>query len=203
MNTPTTLPNTRTEQHLRAMALRAQLLALDAQAEALRSMDREHSLGVESSFSIECVRTDVHDFMNDVFNVVRKSSEVAIDQLRGSIGVLAERAKQLKQEGDKLKDRGLNAAKFRYATSCPDACGTVVAAPGASPVDGAAGPVPQAGVTVPASTEKLQAKADFACLRAEVDEYAAYAMQVHALCNLALEYCFTAAADAARCQSNV
>lgn len=191
------------QQQLRTMALRAQLLALDAQAEALRCMDREHSLGVESSTQVNFVRTDVHDFMDDVFALVKKSADVPSDETRGGIAVMVDRAKNLKAEADKLRDCGKRGAQFRYSTTSPEAASTPVAAPGCSPAEASVGAVPPTPSPVPVTTEKLQAKADFACLRAEVDEYAAFAMQVHALCNLALEYCYTAGADSSRSEGNI
>lgn len=195
--------HTTSQQQLRTMALRAQLLAVDAQAEALRCMDREHTLGVESSLQVNFVRTDVHDFMNDVFALVKKSAEVPLEETRGGIAVMLERAKNLKAEADKLRDCGKRGAQFRYSTHAPDAAFAPVADPGCSPPDAGVGAVPPTPQPVPVTTEKLQAKADFACLRAEVDEYAAFAMQVHALCNLALEYCYTAGADSSRSEGNI
>lgn len=172
-------------QNLRAIALRAQLLALDAQAEALRAMDREHSLGVESSFYINSICQKIHDFMNDVFAQVRKSDETDILAFRASLTVLLERSKSLKAESDDLKVRGGNAAQFRFALT-----GGAATSPAATE--------PQQAGAVPVDPEKLQNRADFACLRAEVDEFAAFALQIHALANLAMEYCFTAAV---RCRS--
>lgn len=189
--------HTMSQQQLRAMALRAQLLAVDAQAEALRCMDREHTLGVEFSLAINSVRTDIHDFMTDVFAMVKKSADVSCDEVRANVAVIAGRAKQLKLEADNLRDCGKRGAQFRFSTVSPDAASTPVAAPGCT-AENPATPEP-----VPATEDKLQAKADFACLRAEIDEYAAFAMQVHALVNLASEYCYSAAAEASHCKSNI
>lgn len=188
------------QQQLRAMALKAQLLAVDAQAAALRSMDREHTFGIESTYTVDRIHATMHDFMSDIFTLVGKADKVEIAETRSAISVMVARAKELKREADELKERGARNAQFRYNLT-HGAAETLKVSAETPKTDNstAVEPLPAA----PVEPLKLQDKADFACLRAEVDEYMAFAMQVHALCNLALEYSFSAAVTCSRCQSNI
>lgn len=187
-----------TEQQLRAMALRAQLLAVDAQASALSTMDREHTLGIEAGERLNGTRRSIHDFVDDVFKFVEGTHPPEV--LRGTLTALGLRAKDLKAECDKLKETGKQLAQLRFSrtsasTTVPYEVATAAPAEAEKVArDQGAGQNVTEPV-VPADPGKLQVKADYACLRAEIDEYAAFGLQVHALCNLAMEFCYNTAID--------
>ncbi len=194
------------QQQLRAMALRAQLLAIDAQVSALTSMDREHSLGIEAGNQLDRTRKSVHDFLRDVLSFAEGCDDISLEQTRSTISVLAMRSGDLKKESENLKETGVQLARFRFnltnaAASVPTEIATAAPAD-AEKIASTAGTPAAAEVlntAVPAEVTRLQIKADYACLRAEVDEYAALALQIHALCNLSLEFCFNAAVKCTKC----
>lgn len=193
-----------TQQQLRAMALRAQLLAIDAQASALTTMDREHSFGVEASYQLERNRRDVHDFVRDVLAFAEHSQDKELPEANSCLCVLVRRASDLKTEFKALQKSGTQHAqwRFRFTAAASQVPSEVVeAAPTTTEtvVNQAPEAKPITDQSVPVDVSRLQMKADFACLRAEVDEFAALELQVHALCNLALEYCFTEAVKCTRC----
>jgi len=195
------------DQQLREMALNAMLLAVDAQAAALKSMDREHSLGVENSFSIERLRNQTKDLVQSAQTVVKSAESSCIHELREKVKALATSVRNLKDNADRFREAAQPRAKFRYdhllmqmgmeepklAKDGDEAKQQSSAEAGAAPTN----------TDVAVDSRKLQAQAGFACLRAEVDEYYAYAMQVHATGNLALEYALNAVVKCSRCHSNI
>lgn len=178
------------EQQLRDMALNAMLLALDAQSAALHSMDREHSLGVENGYSIDHLRQKSKDLIQSAQVIVKNADTMQLDELREKIVALSMGSVRLKHEADQFKASCQGRAKNRYEHlelvlgDNPNKDTAVGSAPGRDP-------------------RQLTVEAGRACLRAEVDEYDAFALQIHAMCNLALEYALNAAAKAARSFSNI
>jgi len=178
------------EQQLRDTALNAMLLALDAQSAALHSMDREHSLGVENGYSIDNLRQRSKDLIQAAQTIVKTSDSMTLDELREKIMSLAVASTRLKTSADAFKVSCQGRAKNRYEHlelllgDNKNKDGVVGSAPARDP-------------------RQLTVEAGRACLRAEVDEYDAFALQIHAVCNLALEYALNAAAKAARSFSNI
>lgn len=185
------------DQQLRAMALNAMLLAADAQAAALQTMDREHTLGVENSYSVKYLIGLAKDFVDSTNEIVKLAESKEFVETRDKIRALATGASKIKDEVDKFRQATEPKAKNRYEqllmqlghqANCDANCDAGTAS---TPVD------------VGHDCKKLTAQAGFACLRAEVDEYAAFAMQLHALCNLGLEYALNAASKQAKAHSNI
>lgn len=193
------------EQQLREMALNAMLLAVDAQAAALKSMDREHSFGVENSFSVERLRDQLKDLVQSTHTIVRGADSSCINETREKIKSLASAVTKLKGDADRFKEAAQPRARARYAQLLMQ---MGVEGPKAThpdktdPADAEAGKALTPG-EVATDTRGLSSQAGFACLRAEVDEFLAFVLQIHASCNLALEYALNAAAKCARCNSNI
>ena len=184
------------EQQLRQKALNAMLLALEAQAAALHSMDSEHSLGVENAYSIDRLRSQAADLIQSTNAIVQESQTAGILELRDRIRSLATVARRLKAESDAFKSAGQSRAKSRYEHLLmmlgeEGSCSEEEAAAGQCPTS----------TDVPCNGQKLSVQAGKACLRAEIDEFEAYSLQVHAICNLALEYALNAALKANRSSS--
>ncbi|MBX9685050.1 MAG: hypothetical protein K2X27_00035, partial [Candidatus Obscuribacterales bacterium] len=178
-------------QQLREMALNAMLLAVDAQSAALKSMDREHSLGLENSYSVDRVREKCRDLVQSAQIIVKGGESLCLNETRDKLRSMSTVVGKIKEEVDRFKEQAQPKARARYA-HLETMLGVVVEpkpesadAPKAS--DASAGQAPTTS-DVAAEPKKLTAQAGYACLRAEVDEFEAFAMQVHAICNLTLEY---------------
>lgn len=181
-----------TQQQLRSMALNAMLLALDAQAAALQSMDREHSLGIESSYSVKSLLGKTKDFVQSAAELVKLSDKVTFIETRQKVRSLAAGARRIKEDADEFTASTNPKAATRYEQLLMEL------GEGKSPdADAAAGDA-ETPNEVAAQGRKITAQAGFACLRAEIDEYAAFSLQIHATCNLALEYALNAAAKSAQ-----
>jgi hypothetical protein len=189
------------------MALNAMLLAVDAQSAALKSMDREHSMGIENSFSIDRLRGQVKDFVQSAHIIVAETEKLSLEQTREKIAALAIVARRLKADADRFRDASQPKAKHRYdhllmQTGLSGFSGSTEQKPETVPADAPAGQAPT-DTSVSHEPQKLTVQAGFACLRAEVDIYEAFTMQLHAVCNLALEYVLNAAAASARQNANI
>lgn len=180
------------QQQLRSIALNAMVLALDAQAAALQSMDREHSLGIESSYSVKNLLGRTKDFVQSALELVKLSESVGFIETRQKIRSLAVGAGRLKEEADKFFSNTEPKASMRYEQLLMELGENKL--PESSLPAGEA-PTPQ---DVATNGRRITAQAGFACLRAEIDEFAAFTLQIHATCNLALEYALNAAAKSAQ-----
>lgn len=186
------------EQQLRNMALNAMLLAIDAQSAALHSMDREHSLGVENGFSIDRLRSQAKDLLQSTQTIVQTSQSLSLADLRDKIAALASASRRLKGEADRFKDSSQSRARARYEhllmmLGDDQDTSTEQLPAGKAPTD----------TKVGWDTDQLSAQAGKACLRAEIDEFEAFSLQIHAICNLALEYALNEAVKSARSNSNI
>ena len=189
------------DQQLRSIALNAMILAAESQAAALHSMDREHSLGVENSYSIKRLLGRTKDFVQSTQEIVKLSeSNCSFTETRDKIRSLAAGARTLKDEADKFKSASEPKAKARYETLLMQLgqLGEQTKSQLETPAGKAATPT-----DVAIDSPKITVQAGFACMRAEIDEFAAFSMQIHAVCNLALEYALNAAAKSARSHSNI
>lgn len=177
----------KSQQQLRSMALHAQLLAVDAQAAALRDMDHEHTFGMESTFDIDRLRERVHTFVKHISSFVADCEELSKEDARARLAALADKAAVIKSDADQVNKNGALHAKFRYSPTAKAAVSPeAFAEPGKSTGDD------NKSTSIPTEVNQLQARADFACVRAELDEYFAFTLQVHALCNMALEFGYCA-----------
>lgn len=195
------------QQQLRDMALNAMLLAVDAQSAALKSMDREHSMGIENSFSIDRLRGQVKDLVQSTHLIVNESEKLSQEETRDRIKSLANVARKLKSEADRFREASQPKARHRYdhllmQTGLEGFSGAGEVGQGKCPAEAPAGQAPT-DTQVSHEPKKLTVQAGFACLRAEIDIYEAFAMQLHAICNLALEYALNAAASIAKQNANI
>lgn len=186
------------EQQLRDKALNAMLLALEAQSEALRSMDCEHSFGVENSFTINRLCSISKDFLQSTRAIVHASESDSLLEIRAGVRSLAAAAGRLKQEADTFRSSGQAHAKQRYehllmllGDQAADTFDYAPATESPTPTD------------VGANPNVLSSQAGRACLRAEIDVFAAFSLQIHAICNLALEYALNAAVKNSHSKSNI
>ncbi len=199
------------QQQLRDMALNAMLLAVDAQAAALKSMDREHTFGLENSFTVDRLRDHIKDLVQSAHVIVKAGKACSLTETREKIQSLAAAARRMKDDADHFRATSAPLAKTRYDNMllqmgldepklAQDATETAASEVKAS--DLPAGEAPTS-TEVGHEPRALTAQAGFACLRAEIDEYSAFAMQIHAVCNLALEYALNAAAESSRSNTNI
>lgn len=175
----------RSQQQMRHLALTSQLIAIDAQATVLKTMDTEHSFGLESTFEVEVLIAAVHDFALSAEHLVLKAKSACIEEIRHSLQAVCNLSADLKTKADSLSKRGQMRAKYRLQNTVLEPNSQAENSEGTS------------------DPGKLLAAAQHSCLQAELNQFATFSLQIHAICDLALEYCFNAASACARCNRNI
>ncbi|MBI5175954.1 MAG: hypothetical protein SFV17_11715 [Candidatus Obscuribacter sp.] len=171
-------------QQIRKSVLRSQMLALESQAQAIYYLGTEHRAGIDLGRNPE-IYLIVQD-VKDIADTARKTTEDAksltpeevLSRLQGlqslahSVVARAEEAyRHIQVDSDARLEENLaeNLDKGENPTEMPE---------------------------VPADTRHLKARAGMACHSAEIDQHLTFKLQVRAICDLALELSFTAAAEA-------
>jgi len=201
------------QQQLRHAALDAMLLAVESQTAAVKSMDSEHSLGIENTFAAEHLRLKVRELVQAAESIVKDTRTDSFNDTRERIQTLATTAHRLKDEADHFHREATPRARNRYEqllillglaeSRLPSNTNKPASENDPPPLDAPAGEAPT-DTRVSTGSKNLNAQAGYACLRAEVDEHMAFALQIHAICNLALEYALNAAAaESARWGGNI
>ncbi len=170
-------------QQIRKSVLRSQLLALESQAQAIYYLGTEHRQGIDLGRNPEIylVVQDVKDIAQTARATVDEaknlSGEEILARLQGlqtiahSVVARAEEAYQhMATDADRRLDEHLsdNLDKGEKASELPE---------------------------VPEDKRHLRARAYMACHCAETDQHLTFKIQVRAICDLALELAFTAAAE--------
>jgi len=171
-------------QQIRKSVLRSQLLALEAQAQAIYYLGTEHREGIDLGRNPEIYLTV--QSVKDLAASARKTTEDAkdltpadvLDRLK-ALQALAHSAidrseevyRHIQQDADARLDANLadNLDKDENPTEMPE---------------------------VPADTPHLKARAGLACHSAEMEQHQTFKLQIKAICDLALELAFTAAVEA-------
>jgi hypothetical protein len=167
-------------QSLRSSALHYQLLALDGQLQVLQALDLEHSLGVQSSTEAALLLQHARDLVKSVETIAHRAKSASKESTMQSLLALRDATKRLGDRAQALDRNGLDRAKLRL-----DQClSEHPQVPGPS-VEG----------IVPADAEKLTVKAGISCYRAEVNQFDTFALQIKALCDLALEFAYNSAVE--------
>jgi hypothetical protein len=180
-DTPFPAP-TKTPQQLRRSALQWQMAALDEQLGVLRTLDAEHSFGIENTAEVSHIVHELHDLLKSAEAISRDAKTLPQAQTLDRIKVFHLTVQRIKGEADRFNGAAVLRAKMRLKGALED---HKASAPDAG--DGSAKP--------PADTDKLYTRASSCCFNAEASQYSAFAMQVNAICDLALELIYNAAAD--------
>lgn len=167
-------------QSLRNTAMHAQLLALEGQVKAIKAIDLEHSLGIESSREAEQLYNHSRDLVKSAESIAAGIRRASKDSTLNALHALRDTAKRLSERAAALDKGGLDRARARL-----DQCLAEHASVHAEDVQG----------IVPTGCEGLAVKAGVSCYRAESEQFDTFALQVKALCDLVQEYAYTAAKD--------
>jgi hypothetical protein len=165
-------------QSVRRSALHFQLLALEGQTRVIKALDIEHAFGIESTSGAELVLGHARDFVKSAEIVAERAGSAPRETTVASLKALRETARRISERASALDKSGLERAKMRL-----DQCLCEHAQIDPSSLDG----------VVPGTAAQMAVKAGVSCYRAEAEQLDTFALQVRALCDLALEYAYNAA----------
>ncbi|MBS1994640.1 MAG: hypothetical protein JSS83_29210 [Cyanobacteria bacterium SZAS LIN-3] len=171
-------------QLIRKSVLRSQLLALESQAQAIYYLTTEHQDGVDLGRNplIYLIVQQVKDVAATAKVIVEEAKTIEHDAMIGRLQALQTLATATVQRAEDVVRQGHLDADRRLEKSVTENLN-----PGESTTE-----LPQ----LPADAKHLQAGADIACHRVEIDQHDTFKLQVRAICDLALELTFTAAVEA-------
>ena len=179
-NIVTTVP---TPQQLRKSALQWQLAALDEQLGVLNTLDREHAFGLETTAEVTHLVGELRDLLKSAEALARDTKTLPQEETLERIKTFHKNVKRIKDEADRFSGGAVLRARIRLQTALEEHMAT-------APDNGETSAKP------PADPEKLLVRASSCCFNAEASQYTAFAMQINAMCDLALEMIYNAAADA-------
>jgi hypothetical protein len=175
-----------TSQQLRKSALQWQLAALDEQLGALKMLDREHSFGVENTAEVTYIVAELHDLLKSAELLSTEAKKLPPDQVMDRIKTFQKNVKHIKEEAARFNGSAVLRAKLRLRNALEDCH--------AKPEETSIADKPAA------EPDKLFARANTCCYSAETSQFTAFAMQINAICDLALEWIYNAAGEA--CEKN-
>jgi hypothetical protein len=171
-------------QLIRKSVLRSQLLALEAQAQAIYYLTTEHQDGIDLGNNplIYMVVQQVKDLAATAKVIVDEAKTIEPEAMAGRLqGLQTLAAATVLRAEEIVRSNRIDADK-RLQKSVEE---------NLQPGEGTSA-LPE----LPTDQKHLQAGADIACHRAQIDQHDTFKLQVRAICDLALELTFTAAAEA-------
>ncbi len=171
-------------QQIRKTVLRSQLLALDAQAQAIYYLGTEHFDGIDLGRNPE------------IYLTVQAVKDVA-----ANARTFVEQAKTLSAADVLSKLQELQALASSVVARTEEACAHAQADADKRLADTLGQTLNQGENAsevplVPTDTKHLKARAGIACHSAELDQHQTFMVQARAICDLSLELSFTAATEA-------
>jgi len=187
MSFPTNLDEFFKPQDVRKSVLHSQLLALECQVRVIKALDVEHSFGVEGSVNAEFLLGHARDLVSSAETIAQRAKHASKDSTLNSLRALRETAAELTNRARTLDKDALSRAKMRLDQCLAEHAGVT--------------PESVAG-HVPADPQRLAVKAGVSCFRAEGEQFKTFAVQVEALCDLALEFVYKSALESPAFQSS-
>lgn len=171
-------------QLIRKSVLHSQLLALESQAQAIYYLTTEHRDGIDlgNNPQIYLIVQQVKDVAATAKIIVKEAKTAKAEEMLGKLQALQTLANTVVQRTEAVCLHAQVDADKRLERSLAENLGE-----GES-----RSPLPE----LPTDVKHLQARADIACYGAENNQHQTFKIQVRAICDLALELCFTAAAEA-------
>lgn len=174
-------------QDLRRAAMKWQLLALVAQAQAVETIAKEHNI-VFDHCSPQMLAQRADDLVktaNDIA-VAAKSNDVQVTL--ASIKALRANSDHLKRDTDAFVKTADLQATFRLSSTL-----ALLFDAGERPTSGGTDPEER----LIQDPQKLLCHAGKRCLSAETEQHGTFALQIKAICDLAMETVLVAAAESA------
>lgn len=169
-------------QQIRRSAIAAQLLALKAQARAIKSIGVEHANGVDLAENVE-VDWLVHN-AQDLSEVAIKLSAAAArqteDENAKTLESLEATCRVIEARVAKLDDHGHAMAFERLQEAIEALFGGT--------------PPPVDAAKQPSDSKQLERLAHMSCFSAESEQYSTFGLQILAVCHLSMELAFNAVA---------
>lgn len=171
-------------QQIRKNVLHSQMLALEAQAQAIYYLGTEHREGIDLGRNPE-----IYLIVQDTKDIA-KTAKATVDEAKSlEADVVLSRLKALQDLANSVVNRAEEA--YRHIQVDSDARLQQSLDKNLDKDEN-----PTEMPEVPADTKHLAARASIACHSAELDQHQGFKIQVRAICDLALELSFTAAAEA-------
>jgi len=171
-------------QLIRKSVMHSQLLALQAQAQAIYYLNTEHQNGIDLGRSPLVLITVQHvkDVADSAKSLAQEAKSISGELMFGRLKALQDLAQSCVERAEEVCRHGTVDASRRLDQSLVDN------------LDGgeSVSQVPE----VPHDAKHLQLRADIACHGAETHQFETFKLQVRAICDLALELSFSAAAEA-------
>jgi hypothetical protein len=176
-------------QALRQSALGWQLMALKAQCKAIAEIAREHHIDL-SDINPDALSQRVEDLVQSARQIEANAASLPAEDTLAAISQLRSFTEEIKKESAVFVKRANFRSQMRMSADldmmCEGTCETLDATePEALEVD----------------RHQLKVGADRRCLKAEGEQDETFAMQINAICDLALEMVLVAAADNVPSQS--
>lgn len=170
-------------QQIRKTVLRSQLMALEAQAQAIYHLGVEHFDGIDLGGNSEIYLTvqAVKDVASNARTIVDQAKIMSAADVLSKLEALQALANSVVSRIEKACADAEAAADKRLAETLEHSLNK-----GENAVE-----VP----LVPTDTRHLKARAGIACHSAELDQHQTFMVQARAICDLSLELSFTAATE--------
>jgi hypothetical protein len=169
-------------QQLRKSALEWQLVALEAQSEALLQIAEEHRLQI-NDIDPRSLCSRAKDVVESAQDIERQAPSRPLETTLAAIRALREVTDELMKDADAFVQRADWRAQFRM-TGSMHLLVDVVSPPSGTDAE-----------PLIRDSHRLIANAGKRCLQAEVQQDGTFAMQIKSVCNLALELVFIAASN--------
>lgn len=172
-------------QQIRRSALSSQLLALKAQARAIKSIGVEHADGLDLADNVEVdwLVKNAQDFSDSALNRAKEFEHA-------DAGDTAKALETLLLTCQDIESRVGNMNTLRHEHAHERMVDAINALFGGEP------PAASDEDPVPSGSKQLEQRAHMSCFSAESEQYSTFGMQVLAVCHLAMEIAFNAAAQA-------
>lgn len=187
MTIPTDFDQFIKPQSVRKSALQSQLSALDCQLRVIKALSLEHSLGVEDSGDAEFLLGQARDLVASSQAVAERAGKVSKDTTLKSLRALRDMAIEIQNRANVLDKDALSRARMRLDHCLSEHAGITT--------ESVAG-------HVPADCDSLAVKAGVTCCNAESEQFKTFAMQIAAVCDLALEFAYNSALESPAFKSN-
>lgn len=178
-------------QQIRRSALSSQLLALKAQARAIKSIGVEHANGLDLADNVEVdwLVRNAQDFSESALRHAREFAHADADSKAKSLETLLLTCQD-------IETRVGNMNSLRHEQAHERMVEAIDALFGGEP------PAASDDDPVPSGSKQLEQRAHMSCFSAESEQYSTFGLQVLAVCHLAMEIAFNAAAESQAGKAN-
>lgn len=167
------------KQALRQSTLHSQLSALASQAAALRTLDSEHSLGIQHSREVTQLDNQTGELVARALSIVEEATPQSHAQTIEKVAAFRQEALVHKASAKLFLDRASANAQARLSHALENA--------GLEDFE----------LGVPHDARRLTQRAETRCCMAETEQFQTFILQIESICDLCCEMLFFAAAETA------